>query len=160
MTKQEQEQRFGQLHEMVSAGFERALAAKEDIERTWLVHKIVSKLEPPKGGDADVYRLTAYYTIGDLVSRKIRSLEKEERGEAESRQLAMPGYARLQSHYALRRTSEGGEEETVFVHIDNASDEELSKKCDVLHSQSDGLLEHERELRDYIRARRRGARRA
>jgi len=154
--KKEREERFRPLHELVAEAHAQASARKEDIRKRWFVHDLVSNLDPPSGEDAELYTLSAYYAIGDLVDRMFRANKEEERGESlPGAQLTLPGYARLQSHYSLRRVNEAGEEETVYVHVENATDEELLEKADSLHAQSDGLLEHERELRDYVRQRRR-----
>lgn len=149
MTSEEEQE----LRKPVFEAVETAIAKGKVVKREWMVHEIV-KDRQFAGPDRNWLRLTAYYAIKDLVGRAIRAFAKAQEEDESNPQMILKGYERLQKSYALTR-----DDEIVFVPIEQCTDEELEAKAVEHEAQSQGHLDHARELRRYI-AKRKKAQRA
>ncbi len=128
-----------ELTHIVERALAEALSLHELVRKPWLVQQIArTNLQP---SDSDFAKACAYHTIADVLGRVMRKSKDHTTVNPLAEQLTLPGYRRVQTHYAVDRG-----DEACFVAVHRMTARERREKVAALRSQGHGVLQHADEL--------------
>src|SRR5258706_8643914 len=134
------------LTQEINSEIDDRLASGQAINVSWLIQSILAI--HPEDDLSDFSKCARFEFVNDEVGRCVRRFKEPE--PEELAQLTLPGFKKLQKAYRLTRN-----DEAIIVPIEAMSDDELEAKAIEHDEASRGHRTHARELRRYIKARRR-----
>ena len=142
-----------QLHEAIDKVLLRWQDEERELHPSWIAHEICSKHNKvlPKNAHGDFWYFTGYSYIREHVRKRINVLF--DMVAETSRQMYLPDYEHLQSHYVVKRG-----DERIGVPTDQLSDEELDALAAMHEAMAAACTDHAIELRRYKKERRQLAR--
>lgn len=113
----------------------------------WIAQEVMSDHPDVQGIDADFHTCCSFQAVRDCVRRVVKRYAPQATVEA-NRQIVLPGFERLQTHYLIERNDE---QEIVPVQL--CTDDELLEKAKEYDAMAIGCSLHAAEIRRYIEGR-------
>jgi hypothetical protein len=140
---------YEQMVEMVDRVLLEWKAGARVLHPTFITHTVCSAhiAALPKNAHGDFWRFTGYTYIRELVRKRINVLF--DKGAETSRQMFLPGYKHLQSHYVVKRG-----DDRVGVPTNQLTGEEIEALAVMHDAMAASCTDHAAELRRYDKERR------
>jgi len=123
----------------------------EIVEMSWAVRELISSMGEITGDGSDFHFICADYYAWRVVKKAIGKYDISTEGLS-GNQPNLDGFEHMQAGYTMKRGKK-----ISLIPVSLLSDEELDERADVYETLSSGLLQHAKELRDFVKLRRCGA---
>ena len=117
--------------------------SNQDWNATFIAQLVCDNHKHELVNDAEFSLYNIYTNVRREVTSVINKLAGD-KPEKESLQLIIPGYENLQTHYVVKRNGE-----SIGVHIDNMTDDEIDEKTKVYKKMGTTCFAHADELQQY-----------
>lgn len=135
---------YEQLAELVDKLLLQWQADNRLLHPNFITHEVCSEHNAalPKNVHGEFWRLTGHICVRELVRKRINVLF--DKAAETSRQMCLPGYKHLQSHYVVKRG-----DDRIGVPTNQLTNEEIDALATMHDAMSVACADHAEELRRY-----------
>lgn len=120
------------------------IASGELVRMHWAIQELIDTQGSISGEGAEFYWLCAQDYSRRLIKRAVESYEQAS-GEEVSDQMLLEGYDCLMKAYSVRR-----DDDIILVPTGLCTDQELLTRATVYRKQSSKLIQHAKELEEFV----------